>query len=167
LDALERIEQASHGAIRELGAILGVLRDPESSESPRVPNPGIENIGELVAGARESGLDVQLQLTGAQPKRLSDAVSLAVYRIVQESLTNARRHAPGAAVRVGLGFGISELSLTVENARTASSNGSAGPVGIGLVGMRERATAVGGCLDAGPTVSGFALRAKLPYQPAR
>ena len=99
---LETIEHASHEAIGELRAILGVLRDPDGPEPPRVPSPGIENIPEMTERAGQAGLEVELDMTGERPPRLSDAVSLAAYRIVQESLTNARRHAPGAPVAVHL-----------------------------------------------------------------
>ena len=100
--ALETIEDASHEAIGELRAILGVLRDPAGSDAPRAPAPGVENIPELVERARAGGLDVELGIGGERPGRLSEAVSLAAYRIVQESLTNAqppRRRSPHARLR--------------------------------------------------------------------
>jgi signal transduction histidine kinase len=166
--ALERIEQASHAAIGELRAILGVLREPNGTEPPRAPVPGIGELAELAEHARASGLDVQLEVSGEQPARLSDAVSLAVYRVVQESLTNARRHAPGTPVSVELRFNHDALSLEIENGAGATSNGNpAGAPGVGIVGMRERAAAIGGTLTAGPTPEqGFLVQARLPYQPA-
>jgi signal transduction histidine kinase len=167
-DALERIERTSHGAIGELRAILGVLRkgerDADHAVPPRTPTPGIVNINELVDRARETGLDVELEVTGIEPGRVSDAASLAAYRIVQESLTNARRHAPGAAVRVNLEFNASDLELAIENAPSAAANGSSG-VGVGIAGMRERALAIGGTLNATPSATGFLVRAVLPCQP--
>jgi signal transduction histidine kinase len=163
--ALERIEDASHGAIGELRAILGVLRDPHTGQAPRAPSPGIENIAELVDRARDSGLEVELEVTGEQPARVSDTSALAAYRMVQESLTNARRHAPGTPVRVHLTFNARDLALQIENRASMHSNGTASTPGIGIAGMRERATAVGGSLQAGPTPVGFAVRARLPYQP--
>jgi signal transduction histidine kinase len=167
-DALERIERTSHGAIGELRAILGVLRkveqDADHAVPPRTPTPGIVNINELVDRARETGLDVELEVTGIEPGRVSDAASLAAYRIVQESLTNARRHAPGAAVRVNLEFNASDLELAIENAPSAAPNGSSG-VGVGIAGMRERALAIGGTLNATPSATGFLVRAVLPCQP--
>ena len=163
-DALERIERASHGAIGELRAILGVLRDTDKTEAPRTPSPRIESIGELVERARESGLDVQLEVSGARPARASDAASLAAYRIVQESLTNARRHAPGAEVRVSLNFSTNHLALAVENGPGAAANGHSGAPGVGISGMRERALAIGGTLHTGPSADGFLVRAELPYK---
>jgi signal transduction histidine kinase len=164
-DALEQIEQASHDAIGELRAILGVLRDSHSPEPPRAPNPGIGDLAQLTSRGRASGLDVQLKLSGEHPARLSDAVSLAAYRIVQESLTNARRHARGAPVSIAVRFNHAELSLTIESEAAASVNGSPGTPGVGIAGMRERAAAIGGTLQAGRTPKGFLVRAQLPYKP--
>jgi signal transduction histidine kinase len=162
---LERIEDASHGAIGELRAILGVLRDRDRAGAPTAPAPGIQNLSELIDRARAAGLDAQLQIAGEQPARLSDATSLAAYRIVQESLTNARRHAPGTPVRVNLRFNHAAASLEIENGASAQSNGSPAAAGVGIAGMRERATALGGTLHAGPTANGFLVQAQLPYQP--
>ena len=162
--ALERIEQASHSAIRELRAILGVLRDADSSDAPLAPAPGVENIAELVDRARAAGLQVALEIGGKPPVPVADAVSLAAYRIVQESLTNARRHAAGAAVRVEVAFNASRLSILVENGLgTGQAANGAGP-GVGVKGMLERATTAGGMLRAGPVPDGFRVAAELPYR---
>jgi signal transduction histidine kinase len=163
--AFERIEDASHSAIGELRAVLGVLRDSVGREAPRAPAPGIEDVSELVARTRAGGLDVQLQINGRQPAGLSDATSLAAYRILQESLTNVRRHAPGAPVRVDVRFETSELLLAVENGAGASSNGNGARPGVGIAGMRERAYAIGGRIHTGSTASGFLVEAELPYRP--
>ena len=98
----------------------------------------------------------------SDPPHMSDAVSLAAYRIVQESLTNARRHATGAAVRVRVRFDSERLSIAVENGvGDPSSNGVA--TGVGIAGMRERAAATGGTLQAGRVADGFRVQAQLPY----
>jgi len=161
---LETIEQASHEAIGELRAILGVLREPDSPEPPRAPSPGIENIPELTERACQAGLEIQLDTTGEHPLRLSDAVSLAAYRIVQESLTNARRHAPGAPVIVHLHYDTSLLQIAVENPANPRSNGATAS-GVGITGMQERATALGGTLQAGTANGRFRVHAELPYEP--
>jgi signal transduction histidine kinase len=163
--ALERIEHTSHRAIGELRAILGVLRDPNDAEPPRAPAPSIHDLPELIARVRTSGLQAELQITGQPPRGLSEVSSLAAYRIVQESLTNVRRHAPGAPVSVSLDFNPTELSVAVENATAIAANGSDATDGVGIAGMRERATALGGSLQAGPTLDGFRVNATLPYQP--
>jgi signal transduction histidine kinase len=165
-DALEQIERRSHGAIAELRGILGVLRGPDSAEPPRAPTPGLDDICEMVARARDAGLEVSLDVHGSAPAHVSDTTSLAAYRIVQESLTNVRRHAPGAPAAVTLRFGSAQLALTVENGPGEALTEPGGP-GVGLIGMRERASVAGGRLDAGPHASGFRVCADLPYEPAR
>jgi signal transduction histidine kinase len=165
--ALERIEEASHDAIGELRAILGVLRDPEQPDAPRAPSPGVENIEALVQRSCDAGLRATLSIGGERPQRLSEAVSLAAYRIVQESLTNAQRHAPGAAVRVRVGFQVNGLAVDVESGAGGAPSGNGTRPGVGIDGMRERAAAIGGTLQAGPTPTGYAVRAELPYEPAR
>ena len=161
--ALETIELASRDAIAELRAIVGVLRDPDHPEAPRAPSPGVENLAELVERERDSGLDIRFDVTGAKPDRISDPVSVAAYRIVQESLTNARRHAAGAPVRIHLAFHPGELAVAVENGAGASANGSGAAPGVGITGMTERAAAVGGTLSAAPLPTGFRVDATLPY----
>jgi len=166
-ETLEQIERTSHDAIGELRAILGVLRDPEGAEVPRSPAPGMQNISELIEQARDLGEDVELDISGQPPPRMSDAISLAAYRIVQESLTNARRHAGGFPVHVELEFDPARLSITVENATTPSSPSNGAAPGVGLAGMLERASAVGGTLTAGPTPDGFRVHAQLPSELTR
>jgi signal transduction histidine kinase len=165
--ALETIEVASHDAIGELRAILGVLRDRDLPDAPRVPAPGVENIAELVQGARDAGLEVELRIDGKRPSHLSDVVSLAAYRIVQESLTNALRHAAGASVRVNLIYDVARLSLAVKNAASTAARSNGSTPGVGIVGMRERASAIGGTLQAGPFQDGFRVQAELPYDLSR
>ncbi|HET6869300.1 MAG TPA: histidine kinase, partial [Solirubrobacteraceae bacterium] len=165
--SLEQIERTSHTAIGELRAILGVLREPHDPDAPRVPSPGVQNIPELLDRAREAGLQVELDVGGSRPRHVAEAVSLAAYRIVQEALTNARRHAAGAPVSVTLGFGASELSVAVNNGAGANRNGHGQEPGVGITGMLERATAVGGTLRAGPRRDGFEVAAELPYELGR
>lgn len=164
--SLEKIEQASHEATGELRAILGVLRDRDNREAPRAPAPSIQGVPELAERARQTGLNVDLEVSGAPPATLSDAVSLAAYRIVQESLTNARRHSPGAPVTIRLHYDTSVLRIAVDNPATAapSSNGAA-PTGVGITGMQERTTALGGTLRTGTANSQFHVNAELPYEP--
>jgi signal transduction histidine kinase len=162
-NALETIEEASRDAIGELRAILGVLREGADRDTPLAPAPGLDQLPDLVARAREDGVDVDLEVDGMPPERLTDAVSLAAFRIAQESLTNARRHAAGADVRIGLAFEPETLGLVVENGAptTAAVNGTS--AGVGIMGMRERAVTVGGTLEARPVASGFRVEAQLPY----
>lgn len=165
--ALETIADASRDAIGELRTILGILRDADSGEPPLAPAPGVDTLSELVKRTSEGeGLDVQLEITGERPAHLPDTVSLAAFRIVQESITNARRHAAGAAVRVSLSFEPGCLAVAVENGAGTLSLGNGASPGVGIVGMTERAPAVGGTLHAGPLPVGFRVAAELPYRHA-
>jgi signal transduction histidine kinase len=157
--ALGLIEQASRDAIEELRAVVGVLRT--NRDAPLQPAPGIDDVAELIRRSRDDGVDVRVRLSGDRPARLPEPVSLAAYRIIQESLTNARRHAAGAAVSVTVAFGPDRLTIAVENGLGAASQADAR--GVGIVGMRERAAAVGGAVTAGRHNGGFRVDADLPY----
>jgi signal transduction histidine kinase len=159
--ALDTIEDASRNAIDELRAVLGILREP-GTNAPTAPAPGVDDVSELVSATREGGVDVELEIDGQRPERLAEAVSLAAYRIVQESLTNARRHAAGAPVRVRLSYEPGALAVSVRSAAGLSANGN-GSTGVGIAGMAERAAAVGGTLSAEPVADGFRVAAELPY----
>jgi signal transduction histidine kinase len=160
--ALAAIEAASRDALNELRAILGVLRQPSDVDVPLEPAPGLDGLSSLVDRFRQGGSQIELEVDGEQPGRIPDAVQLAAYRIVQESLTNAARHAPGAAARVRLAYEADRLRVGIENASAPMRNGN-GAAGVGIVGMRERAAALGGTLAAGPSGSGFRVEAELPY----
>jgi signal transduction histidine kinase len=161
--ALETIEEASRDAIGELRAILGILRDDSDGQPPLAPAPGVGTVAELIQRTRAAGLDVQLGVSGERPERLPDTVSLAAFRIVQESITNACRHSAGAPVCVTLSFEPGRLVVAIENGAGTPSNGNGSTPGVGIVGMTERASAVGGTLHAGPLPGGFRVEAELPY----
>ncbi len=162
--ALATIEGASHEALDELRTILGVLREPDSAGAPLEPVPDLASIAELLQQARDSGLEASLKMDGEQPQRVPDAVQLAAFRIVQESLTNVRRHAPGARAHVTLTFEPERLLVTIENGTDPTTNSNGSGQGVGILGMRERAAALGGTLDAGPCRRGFRVAAELPYR---
>jgi signal transduction histidine kinase len=164
--ALKTIEEASHEALDELRAIVGILREHEGERAPLDPAPTLDGVSELVERERSRGLDVSLDIRGERPRRLPEAVQLAAYRIIQESVTNARRHAAGAAARVSLSFESDRLLITVENNTGATSNGSSTGAGVGVIGMKERAAAVGGGLRATSSPDGFRVAAELPYSRA-
>ncbi|MET9341786.1 sensor histidine kinase [Nonomuraea sp. NPDC003804] len=165
-EALHAIEQTSSRALHEMRAILGVLRDDNGDDGRREPYPGLGQIDELAAKAREAGLEVELEETSpAAP--LPSAVGSAAYRIVQESITNVVRHAGPTRVTVALNPGIEalEIRVTDEGSRAAPGHRSADPrpAGRGILGMRERCQLLGGELDAGPLPGGgFEVRARLP-----
>jgi len=162
--ALLAIQEAGADAVRELRATLGVLRSEEDGDGS-----GLSQLDTLVARARTAGLPVTVTVTGAK-RPLPPEVDQAAYRIVQEALTNAGRHAGRARVTVQLHYTPETLSVQVDDdgkgpdISTATSTGTrpSGP-GLGLVGMRERVSALGGRLRAGPQDGGgFQVRAELP-----
>ncbi|HLI42695.1 MAG TPA: histidine kinase [Streptosporangiaceae bacterium] len=193
-EALAAIKSASKEGLRELRAILNLLRQADEAD-PTQPAPGTAQLGTLVAGARRAGLETTLTVTGT-PFPLPAAVDLAAYRIVQESLTNAIRHAGPATAAVSVGYLGDEVRIEVtDTGRGAVASGSAagggsgggsgsaagggsgggsggaagangGGPGHGLAGMRERAAAVGGTVEAGPRPGGgFRVAATLPVTP--
>jgi signal transduction histidine kinase len=165
--ALGTIESASHDALQELRAILGVLREPGEEGAPLEPAPGLAAVEALIEGARSSGGEIDFQVEGTPPERVPDAVQLAAFRIIQESLTNTRRHAPGAPASVAIAYGSDRLQLTVENTTVNRRNGSRREAGTGIRGMRERATALGGTLEAESGGGRFRIAAELPYRMTR
>ncbi|HZC31299.1 MAG TPA: histidine kinase, partial [Gaiellaceae bacterium] len=165
--ALATIEGASHEALQELRTILGVLRQPGEETPPLEPTPNLAAVEALIEQARISG-EVRFQVLGERPDLLPEAVQLAAYRIVQESLTNSRRHAPGEPAAVTIAFDSDHLRLTIENAALNGHGGgdSHREDGSGIVGMRERAIAIGGGLEAGRRGDRFRVAAELPYRSA-
>jgi signal transduction histidine kinase len=161
-DALQAIKAASKEGLSELRAILNVLRQADDAD-PTKPVPGTAQLEALISGASRAGLDTTLTVTG-EPVPLPSAVDLAAYRIVQESLTNAIRHAGPATAAVSLGYGRGELRIEVTDTGRGPGNLGASPDGgHGLAGMRERAATVGGTVEAGPgPAGGFRIAARLP-----
>jgi signal transduction histidine kinase len=160
-DALGAIRDASKNGLRELRAILAVLRQVDESE-PTGPIPGLGELPLLIETVRSAGLPVEVAVVGEQ-RALPAALELAAYRIVQESLTNTLRHAGPATATVRLAYADGHLDLDVADTGTGGSS-DAGGAGHGLIGMRERALAAGGTLEACPgTAGGFHVSARLPW----
>ncbi|GAA3525723.1 histidine kinase [Nonomuraea rosea] len=161
-ERLLAIGDTARAALTEMRRLLGVLRADADEEAAWRPQPGLRlgELNELIDEARDaSGTGTRLILRGT-PVVLDPGVELAAYRIIQEALTNARRHAPGAAVDVELDYTGAELLLSVRD--NGPGSGDAGG-GHGLSGMRERAAAVGGELRTGPAPGGgFRVEARLP-----
>ncbi|MEU2610278.1 sensor histidine kinase [Micromonospora sp. NPDC007271] len=177
-EALQAIEQTSARALREMRAILGVLRDDDDK---RVPYPGLGQIDELTAKARDAGLDISLE-QASSPAPVPSAVGSAAYRILQESITNVIRHVGPTRVTVALHPGVDALEIRVTDegrrgapgdlahahlpAQHPTSTGSSAKPGRGILGMRERCQLLGGELEARPTPGGgFEVRARLPLAP--
>jgi signal transduction histidine kinase len=160
--ALAAIKRSSKEALEELRGTLAVFRRPDNGGGPWRPAPGLGQLGALAAAMAEGGLPVQVAVTG-QRAGLPAAVELAAYRIVQESLTNVARHAGPAAATVKVGYEPDALVVEVADTGSGRTAGAARPAGYGIAGMRERAAAVGGTLQAGPSGDGgFLVRARLP-----
>jgi len=143
--------------------LVGVLRRPE--ETPALaPQPSLEHLDKLVAHVRESGLPVELIVEGdAVP--LPAGLDLTAYRLVQEGLTNALKHARADRAQVVVRYGDGEIEVEVADNGTGGGDGAGG--GHGLVGMRERVAVYGGELEAAPRPEGgFRLRATLPVEAA-
>jgi len=160
--ALEAIKTASKDALDELRATLAVFRQPDEADAPRRPTPGLDQLESLTADMADSGLPVELLVTGERTC-LPGAVDLAAYRIVQESLTNVLRHAGGATATVRVTHEPDTLDLEITDDGRGRAPRGDGRAGQGLTGMRERAAAVGGTLEAGPSGGGgFRVHARLP-----
>ncbi|MFE5094441.1 sensor histidine kinase [Streptomyces sp. NPDC056638] len=164
-EALAHVREASRSALNELRATVGLLRQSGDPEAPTEPAPGLAVLDELVDTVRRAGLPVEVACTDRRPP-LPAAVDLAAYRVIQEALTNVRKHAgPGAkaevsVVRVG---STAEVTVIDNGSGGGDRNGDGG--GHGLLGMRERVTALGGSLTAGPRYGGgFRVHAILPVK---
>ena len=164
-DAIQAIRSASKSGLRELRAILEVLRQVDGG-NPAVPVSDLRAIAALVEATSAAGTQTTLEL--AEPQfPLPPPVGLAVYRIVQESLTNVVRHAGRVAATVRLRQAEGYLYVDVVNDGGAAPNAFSDGTGAGLAGMQERAAALGGDLEAGPRPGGgFAVQARLPVAPA-
>lgn len=166
--ALTLLRQASVAAMHELREVVGILRDgveaPTPVEEAQPAARGVAGIAAVVEAARGSGTDVRMSTSG-QPRPLVAACDHAAYRIVQEALTNAYKHAPGAPITVELRY--EDDSLVVEIANGPAAGPDSGEVvsgGQGLTGLRERARLVGGMVHAGTTEDGgFRVAGVLPY----
>ncbi len=157
--ALTAINEASADALREVRSVLGVLRG-DGERAPRAPTAGLQQLDELVSRAAAAGIDISLDVRGER-RALPASVELAAFRIVQEALTNVVRHAGAASASVQVVYGQDELTVQVDD--DGSGNGSGDGAGSGITGMRERALALQGELEAGAMADqGFRVRARLP-----
>ena len=160
--AFASVETVGRDALVEMRRLLGMLR-PEDEPAQRAPQPGLARLEDLVGRARAAGLDVKLSVSGERPP-LAAGLDLAAYRVLQEALTNALKHASGARVSVVVEYSPYELSASVVD---DGRRGAASPVvdgsGHGITGMRERVALYGGALTAGPTATGgFSVNVRFP-----
>jgi len=160
-DVLRTIEDTGRGAMAEMRRLLGMLRRSDD-ELALAPQPSLAHLDGLVAQVREAGMPVELRVEG-EARALPPGIDLSAYRIVQEALTNALKHAGPARARVTVRYGETELDIEItDDGAGAAEAAPAG--GHGLVGMRERARLFGGRLEAGPADGGFRVHARLPVE---
>lgn len=172
-ESLRSIRETSTTALDEVRSVLGILREPDAPETPRAPGPTLAAIPALIADVRAAGLVVATDGIDGMPHDadIPLAVQSAAYRIVQESLTNVRRHAAGSETTVRLDVSTDAVGLVVENgpgeqiAASRPERGATSDGGRGVLGMRERAAALGGTLTALPRADGgFVVTARLPVR---
>ena len=174
-EPLTVIEHRAREALEEMRRMLGVLRDADGEPDTETPAAaqGVDDLDLLLGGAADAGLTVEITTEG-QRRRLPAALGLTLYRIVQEALSNAARHAAGSRVSVRVRYEPEAVDLAIiddggDHAATSLSAPDKGQwsegAGLGLVGMRERVAAFGGMLEAGPHASGgFGVHARLPLR---
>ena len=160
LDTLQTISQTAGSALADVRMLLAQLRHKEAEG----PQPTIADLDELFARFRAAGVDLTFKVAPAPRGDVPAAVQLAVFRILQEALTNALRHAAGESVRVGLAWDPGTVTVTVQNPADGSGDTARDGLGHGIVGMRERASLVGGSLDIARDGGLFTVRARIPWE---
>jgi signal transduction histidine kinase len=166
--AAEVIRAGTHQALDELREVIGVLRSDESADPTAggQPLPGMADLDRLIEESRAAGTPVEFDDGGLDAKAVPEAAGRTVYRVVQEGLTNARKHAPGSAVRVTLGGGPGsglDVSITNRLPATGAPAASVPGTGTGLIGLAERLDLAGGTLEQRRDAGEFQLRAWLPW----
>jgi signal transduction histidine kinase len=169
--AIEAIDQTARQALADMRRMLGILGratpgavPAEGGDRDLAPMPGLDRLGELIDHVRAAGMPVELSVAGER-RPLDPGIELSAYRIVQEALTNALRHAPGGRARVAVGYRPASLDIQVDDDGGTVVPGAPAPTagsGRGLIGMRERVSVFGGEFEAAPTERGFRVTARLP-----
>jgi signal transduction histidine kinase len=161
-EALLTVEQTGREALAEMRRLVGVLRRSDQEAPSLAPQPGLSDVDTLVAHAERSGLPVDVRVVG-EPVRLPASIDLTAFRLVQEGLTNAIRHASADHAEVRLCYAAGYVEVEVLDDGRGSDGAGVGGGGHGLLGMRERVSIYGGQLDVGPRAEGgFRLHARLP-----
>ncbi len=159
--ALASIEATSRGALGEMRRLLGVLRDDRPAEHDLGPAPGLADLGQLITATADAGVQVQLEVRGAQ-RPVPPGAGLAAYRIIQEALTNVIKHAHATASQVVVTYDDDAVSVEITD-DGPSAPATSQPASHGIAGMRERAALYGGAFHAGPLPGrGFKVTARLP-----
>jgi signal transduction histidine kinase len=163
-DALAAVEKTGRDAMTELRHLLGVLAPDTDGEDALAPQPGLSRLGTLVDRIAFAGLPVEVIING-DPRPLPTGIDVTAYRVVQEALTNALKHAPGSRAEVTVGYGTRNLRLEILNTPSASGPPVRTGGGRGLIGLRERVALYGGDLDARRRFGGgYRVRARIPME---
>ncbi|WP_026361263.1 sensor histidine kinase [Amycolatopsis nigrescens] len=164
--SLDELVKTTRHALDELRATVGLLRQPDDTSALTDPAPGLSQVSALLKTFRRAGLEVSMREDGAA-SQLPPAADLTAYRVIQEALTNVTKHAATGSAEVHLGWNRDHVTVTVTDDGGGSRTPPERPPGYGLIGMRERATAVGGTLTAGARPQGgFLVSAHLPLPAA-
>ncbi len=157
------MQQTARSALAEMRQLVGLLRESDS-RAPLEPQPGLAALERLVADAQQSGLPVEFEVAG-ETRPLPSTVDLAAYRIVQEALTNVRKHSGATRAHVRIGYEPDRLDVEIlDNGRGGRPKRNGGH---GLIGIRERVSLLGGRVEAGPNADGgFVVHAELPLEPS-
>jgi signal transduction histidine kinase len=159
--SLRSVERAGREALAEMRRLLGVLGDSEDLRA-LAPQPGLDDLRELALSTQTAGLETSIRVVG-EPVAVSQGLSLCVYRVVQEALTNTLKHAGATRAEVTVRWDANALELEVNDAGGRPSEPAAGSSGHGIAGMRERTALHGGTVHAGPApAGGFTVQARIP-----
>ena len=165
LESLSSIETTARQSLSDMERMLGILRHTEADAVPFGPQPGLDQVDRLAEQFTDAGLPVDVNVAG-EPHKLPKSLDLSAYRIVQEALTNALKHAGPTRVRVAISYLADKLELDiVDDGLGSGDNGPNVSGGRGLIGMRERVSLFGGELDVGfAAEGGFRVHASLPIE---
>ena len=163
LSSLDSIETTARQSLSDMERMLGILRPPEAEAAPYGPQPGLEHVVTLAEQFTDVGLPVEVNVAG-EPRKLPTSLDVSAYRIVQEALTNALKHAGPARARVAISYLADKLELDIiDDGQGPGDGGLHAGGGRGLIGMRERVSLFGGELEVGPAAKGgFRVHASLP-----
>jgi signal transduction histidine kinase len=160
---LATIEESGRLAMTEMCRLLDMLRHDEDETGALEPQPTLEGIEPLLAGLRATGMRVELRIEGERPE-LSPGLALSAYRIVQDSLTNAVKHAPNGRAEVVMRYQPAALEIEMRNEGSQPGASELTGGGRGLLGMRERAAMFSGAFESGPVAGGWRVWARLPIE---
>ena len=165
LESLNTIETTARQSLSDMERMLGILRPPEDEAPPYGPQPNLGQVDRLAEQFTDAGLPVEVNVV-REPHKLPTSLDLSAYRIVQEALTNALKHAGPARARVAISYLADKLELDiVDDGQGSGDDGHVAGGGRGLIGMRERVSLFGGELDVGPAAEGgFRVHASLPLE---